>query len=161
MASYQVEGGNKKTNWGQWETSPQRLAALEASGELEKYGLENFICGRACDHYTRYRSDFRLAKAHGHNAIRCGSEPGRIMPSRGVIDGQALRHYVDVATYLRRLKIVPYWNLWHWTLPTWWEQEGGWLSPYALAYWAQYVSAMAEALSPSVHDWIKIGRAHV
>jgi len=156
-ASYQVEGGNLQTNWGVWESSTKRIAALKSSGMAAARGVPNFINGMSCDHYHRYRDDFLLAKELGHTATRCGSEPARIMPQEGVIDQKELAHYFDVVGYIQSLGIEPVWNLWHWTIPVWWEKKGGWLAPLALDYWETYVRAVVSALrTRRVKYWLTL-----
>jgi len=159
-ASYQVEGGNLLTNWGVWERSVERIAALQSSGMTAARGLPNFINGVSCDHYHRWRPDFALAKKLGPTATRCGSEPARIMPKKGVVSKHALKHYVSVAKYLRKLGLEPFWTLWHWTIPSWWEDEGGWLAPNALEYFEQYVRVIVTALKPYVKYWLTLNETN-
>jgi beta-glucosidase len=165
--SYQWSGcaQTKKTpntNWSWWETSYSRILSLKFSGELEKYPLENFICKDACRHDKRFRSDFTLAKKLGHNAIRCGSEPAKIMPAKGVIDEKEIKRIVLMVIYLKSLGIKVYWNLWHWTIPLWWENEGGWESSRAVEYFAFYVQAVVNALAPlGVVHWITVNETNV
>ena len=159
-ASYQVSGC-KHTNWASWEISFPRYLSLKKTGELEKYPIENFICGDACKHDKRYKSDFNLAKKLGHNATRCGSEPAKIMPKKGVINKKALAQYAKVVKHLKKIGITPFWNLWHWTIPDWWEEEGGWESPQALEYWKQYVDAIISTLGEDVEYWITLNETNV
>ena len=73
IASHQVEGNNYN-DWSEWEKSQKRTDYLRTEGLVEKYGLENFISGRACDHYNRFQEDFKIAKKLGHNATRFSIE---------------------------------------------------------------------------------------
>ena len=147
FASYQVSGCNN-TNWSDWENSASRYLSLKFSGELEKYSYENFICADACRHDRRFVSDFNLAKKLGHNAIRCGSEPAKIMPAKGVIDTKEIKRIVKMVKHLNKIGLKPYWNLWHWTIPSWWENEGGWESPDAVSNFEFLVQAVVDALVP-------------
>ncbi|MFA5831365.1 MAG: family 1 glycosylhydrolase [Candidatus Paceibacterota bacterium] len=153
-ASYQWSGC-ENTNWAWWETSFARQLELKFSGELDTYPLENFICKDACRHDRRYVSDFNKAKEFGFNSLRIGSEPAKIMPKEGVIDKKEIARIVKMAKHLNRIGIKPFWNLWHWTLPLWWENKGGWESPHAVKYFEFYVQAVADALVPlGVTRWI-------
>ena len=53
-SSHQVEGNNIHNDWWAWERAGR---TAESSGP-------------ACDHFNRYREDFDLAQAIGHNAHR-------------------------------------------------------------------------------------------
>jgi beta-glucosidase len=162
FASYQVSGC-KNTNWSDWEISPDRLKVImNEKSEYYRYPLDNYICGDACRHDKRFKSDFDLAKKLGHNAIRCGSEPAKIMPAKGVIDAHEIDRIVKMALYLKALDIKVYWNLWHWTIPSWWEDEGGWESPRAIEYFTSYVTAVVKALVPlGVTNWITMNETNV
>ena len=57
---------------------------------------QNYISGRACDHYNRYEEDFDLAKSLGHNAHRFSIEWSRIEPEEGKFSEEAIEHYRKV-----------------------------------------------------------------
>lgn len=134
-ASYQVEGGNDNTDWAK--------AARE--GRVPE-------CGRACDHYHRYEEDFDLAKELGHNAHRFSIEWARIEPERGKFDEKEIEHYRDVLKALQELGITPFVTLWHFTLPQWFVDEGGFESPEAPKLFARYARKVAEELGSEMAD---------
>lgn len=72
-SSHQVEGNNHN-DWTEWEKSEKRINFLRSNGLIEKYGLENYISGKAADHYNRFQDDFKIAKELGHNATRFSIE---------------------------------------------------------------------------------------
>ena len=100
-ASHKVEGGTEN-QWSEWERSPARLAALEKEGLIAKYGKENFISGKAADHYHRFEEDFALAKSLGHNATRISLQWSRIEPREGEFDAEEIEHYRRVVTSIRQ-----------------------------------------------------------
>jgi beta-glucosidase len=126
-ASYQVEGGIDNNDWAK--------AAQE--GRVPP-------CGPACDHYNRYESDFDLAKDLGHTAHRFSVEWSRIEPEEGKFDAQAIAHYRSVLKALKARNIKPFVTIWHFTLPQWFADKGGFEckdSPEIFARYAQYVVA--------------------
>jgi len=128
-ASYQVEGGIENTDWA--------LAARE--GRVPE-------CGRACDHYNRFQSDFDLAKELGHNAHRFSVEWARIEPEEGKFDEEAIEHYRQVLQALRERGIEPFITIWHFTLPLWFSQTGGFERKDASYIFARYCGFVAEKL---------------
>lgn len=128
-ASYQVEGGIENCDWAQ--------AARE--GKVP-------VCGRACDHYSRYKSDFDLAKELGHNCHRISIEWARIEPREGQFDEKEIEHYLNVLTALRERHIKPFVTLWHFTLPEWLAEQGGFENPKAVEYFARYAGYVAQKL---------------
>jgi len=125
-ASYQVEGGIENTDWAK--------AARE--GRVPQ-------CGLACDHYNRFESDFDMAKSLGHNAHRFSIEWARIEPTEGQFNEMEIEHYRKVIQALRARGLKPYITLWHFTLPLWFSESGGFErkdSPQIFARYARYVA---------------------
>jgi beta-glucosidase len=159
-AGHQVEGNNHN-DWSEWERSETRLADLRAAGQIEKYGLSNFISGRACDHYNRFKEDFRLAKQLGHNATRLSIEWSRIEPRQGEFDQAEISHYVHVVRYLRELGIEPFVTLWHWPIPVWFRNIGGWRSRDSADLFGRYCQVVVKALGRSVKFWVTLNEPEV
>lgn len=134
-ASYQVEGGIENCDW----------AEAARNGQVP-------ACGKACDHYTKFESDFDLAKSIGHNCHRVSIEWARIEPEEGKFNEQEIEHYKKVIMALRERNMEPFVTLWHFTLPTWFARTGGWLRKDSHTLFARYCSKMVDTLSPlAVH----------
>jgi len=126
-ASYQVEGGIENCDW----------AEAARDGRVPP-------CGRACDHYNRFRKDFDIAKSLGHTAHRFSVEWARIEPEEGRFDEAAIAHYREVLEALHERGLKPYVTLWHFTLPLWFSRSGGFErkdAPEVFARYCAYVTA--------------------
>jgi len=128
-ASYQVEGGIENCDWAE--------AARE--GRVP-------VCGDACDHFHRYEEDFDLAKQLGHNAHRFSIEWARIEPEEGKFDEVAIEHYRNVIRALKARGLTPFVTLWHFTLPLWFMQKGGFESDESPQLFARYAKYCVEQL---------------
>ncbi len=128
-ASYQVEGGIENTDWAK--------AAKE--GRVPP-------CGVACDHYHRYIQDFDIAKSLGHNAHRLSVEWARIEPEEGVFDKKAIEHYRQVLLALKDRKMRPFITIWHFTLPLWFSESGGFERKDAPEIFARYSAYVVRQL---------------
>jgi beta-glucosidase len=159
-SSHQVEGGNKN-DWTRWETSKKRLEFLEKSGLIKKYGLENFISGKATDHYSLFENDFELAKELGHNATRFSIEWSRIEPEEGVFNQNEIEHYRKVIKKLRELKIEPFVTLWHFTNPLWFSEIGGWENKKSQYYFSRYAKKIGETLGEEINFWITLNEPEI
>lgn len=159
-SSHQVEGGNKN-DWTRWETSKKRLEFLEKSGLIKKYGLENFISGKATDHYNLFEKDFELAKELGHNATRFSIEWSRIEPEEGVFNQNEIEHYRKVIKKLRELKIEPFVTLWHFTNPLWFSEIGGWENKKSQYYFSRYAKKIGETLGEEINFWITLNEPEI
>lgn len=159
-SSHQVEGG-LHNSWTRWERSDRRLSDLCDQGFIKQYGKQQFISGNAADHFHRFREDFRLAKSLGHNATRFSIEWSRIEPKEGEFDEKALAHYRTVLKFVRSLGMEPFVTLWHWPLPCWLEDMGGWANPKTTEYFARYVSRVADAVGEYVTHWITLNEPEI
>lgn len=132
-ASYQVEGGIENTDW----------AAAAREGRVPP-------CGIACDHYHRYEEDFDLAKELGHTAHRFSVEWARIEPEEGKFDMEAVEHYRQVIQALKARNLMPIMTLWHFTLPLWFSESGGFERKDSPQIFARYAKFVAEQLGSEV-----------
>lgn len=126
-AAYQVEGGIENCDWAK--------AAREKRVP---------VCGHACDHWNRYESDFDIARELGHNAHRLSVEWARIEPEEGVFNHEAIEHYRKVLKALHDRNLTPFITIWHFTLPLWFSESGGFErkdSPQIFARFCAYVVA--------------------
>jgi beta-glucosidase len=141
-SAHQVEGGNRN-DWTEWE----RAHNLEMSGV-------------ACDHYNRFREDFDIAKSLGHNAHRFSIEWSRIEPEEGKFDEREIQHYREVILALRERGIEPFVTLWHWTIPLWLRDRGGWFNKKSPEYFTRYAERMVKEFS-DVKFWITLNETNV
>lgn len=132
-ASYQVEGGIENTDW----------AKAARDGRVPP-------CGSACDHYNRFEEDFDIAKSLGHNAHRFSLEWARIEPEEGQWDHAAIEHYRAVIRALKVRGMRPYITLWHFTLPLWFSESGGFERADSPEIFARYARFVAEELGTEI-----------
>lgn len=162
-SAHQIEGGNKNS-WTEWEKANAERLAREAKDKYKKWQLEkfpemseaeNYISGKACDHYHRYEEDFDIAKKLGHNAHRFSIEWSRIEPEEGKFDEKEIEHYRKVLRALRERGLEPMITLWWWTNPVWIEKNGGWENKKTVKYFLRYVGKITKELKKEgVKLWI-------
>lgn len=155
-ASHQVEGGTVN-QWTVWElahakelaqTAHQRLSWLPNWNEIKTRAEkpENYISGRGVEHYKYYESDFDILKTLNLNSFRFGIEWSRIEPEEGKWDLAEIDHYKKYISELRKRNIEPFLNIWHWTLPTWYTDKGGFKKKANLVYFDRFVQKLADEL---------------
>lgn len=175
-SAHQVEGGNYN-DWTEWEHANSARLAAEAARRhtnaptripdyiLEKYPNplqpENYISGRACDHYNRFRDDFDIAKLLGHNAHRLSIEWSRIEPEEGKFDEKEIEHYREVIKALRERGLEPFVTLWHWPVPLWLRDKGGWESKDIVRYFSGYIEHTVKKLGDLVTFWVTINEPEI
>lgn len=123
MSSFQVEGGVENMDW----------AKAGREGRVP-------VIGRACDHYNRYEADFDIAKSLGHNCHRLSIEWARIEPEEGKFDQKEIEHYRDVLKALHARGLEPFITIWHFSLPLWFSERGGFERDDAPQIFARYAA---------------------
>ncbi len=165
-SAHQVEGNNHN-DWTEWEKeNAPRLALLARGKPFPPYANpspldpNNYISGRACDHYNRFREDFDIAKLLVHNAHRFSIEWSRIEPEEGKFNEKEIEHYHEVIKALRERGIEPFVTLWHSTNPIWIRDIGGWENPKTPEYFAAYAKKIVQSF-PGVRYWLTLNEPTV
>lgn len=137
-SAYQVEGGNINADWEEFKSA-----------------------GQACDQYNRYEEDFELIKELNHNAHRLSIEWSRIEPKDGEFDAHEIEHYRKVLKKLKSLKVTIMLTLWHFTLPKWVADLGGWENSQTVKYFERFVQRVAPEFSEYVDMWVTLNEPGV
>ena len=155
-ASHQVEGGTYN-QWTVWELQHARALASTSKHRLgwipdwprfepEASNPENYISGVGIRHYEHYEQDFKLLKQLNLNAFRFGVEWSRVEPEEGAWNVEAIAHYKVYIETLLKQGIVPVLNLWHWTMPVWFSEKGGFEKRSNIRYFERFVERMCKEL---------------
>lgn len=162
-SAHQVEGDNHN-DWTEWERQSLKLKIKSAELKiwpdyiLKNYPNplqeENYISGRACDHYNRFREDFDIAKSIGHTAHRFSIEWSRIEPEEGKFSEKEIEHYREVIKALRKREMEPFVTLWHYTLPLWLRNKGGAENKIFPNYFSSFVEKIHYEFKDDVRFWI-------
>ena len=139
-AAHQVEGGNDKNDWYDWEQIPGKIKNGDKSG-------------RAVDHWNRYASDFDLARQINSNAYRFSVEWSRIENADGSYNPEPIAHYREMLKAMRARGITPMVTLWHFTFPRWAAAKGGFESEEVVQRFAKFAGKMAAELGDLVDLW--------
>ncbi len=169
-ASHQVEG-NTRNDWSEWEKQNAERLAREAEkkfghlshwADIKKQAQNpaNYISGRACDHYNRFEEDFDIAKSTSHNAHRFSIEWSRIEPEEGKWDEKEIEHYRKVIQALRARGIEPFVTLWHWPLPLWIAERGGWAWEKTPEYFTRYADRLSKEFK-DVRFWLTLNEPNI
>jgi len=143
-SAYQVEGGIENNDWA--------VAARE--GKFPAAGV-------ACDHYHRFDEDFSIAESLGHTAHRLSIEWARIEPKEGEFDEKEIEHYRKVLVSLQQHRLEPFVNLWHYTVPIWFAQKGGFEHKDASIIFARYMAHVMTRLGGEATFWLTLNEPMV
>ncbi len=172
VASHQVEGGTVN-QWSVWElahakelanTAEVRMRPIVPDWDAVKKRAtspNNYVSGRGVDHYNHYLEDFDIAKRLRLNAFRFGIEWSRLEPEQGQWDSAAIDHYKKYISALKKRGIEPFLNIWHWTVPVWFEDKGGFTKRSNLKYFYKFVTKIAEEYGQELKYIITLNEPNV
>ena len=142
-AAYQIEGAYNEDGKGMgiWDSLSE--------GHI-KHGENGNV---ACDHYHRYQEDIELMKKMGLKPYRFSISWPRIMPKEGVVNEKGLSFYKNLVAELKRAGIEPICTLFHWNLPMWIYEKGGWRYEGISDAFAAFTEVVVKALSDQVSYW--------
>lgn len=143
-AAPQIEGG-----WNEggrtpsiWDTAP---------ADKIKHGQN---CHTACDHFHRWREDIALMKKLGLKSYRFSLSWSRIIPARGKVNQEGIKFYSDIIDELINCGILPLVTIYHWDMPMWVYELGGWKNKGIVELFSEYVKVVVDAFSDRVKYWI-------
>ena len=109
----------------------------------------------ACDHFHRWPEDMDLGKSLGLNAYRFSISWPRIFSSRNAAPNEeGLAFYSRLVDGMLERGLVPWVTLYHWDLPQYLQDAGGWTSRDTVAAFVEYADVVSKRLGDRVKHWI-------
>ncbi|NCC27540.1 MAG: beta-glucosidase [Gammaproteobacteria bacterium] len=148
-AAFQIEGapdvdGKAPSIWDRFTARPGRVQ-------------DGSHAGIACDHYRRYADDLDLMATLGLGAYRFSISWPRVMSGpHAQVNRRGLDFYDRLVDGLLERGIRPFATLYHWDLPWFEEQRGGWEARATVWRFADYAEVVARRLGDRVKHWVTI-----
>ena len=142
-AAFQIEGAADSRLPCIWDTfcaTPGRI----------KDGSNGLV---ACDHLNRWREDVELIAALGVDAYRFSIAWGRVIRRDGSVNQAGLDFYLQLLDALQARNIKAFVTLYHWDLPQYLQDNGGWLNRDTAYKFADYAKVVAQAFGDRVHSY--------
>ena len=165
-AAHQVEGGNHN-QWTVWELENAKTLAAQAPyrdqhapvwSDIKRQATSpsNYVSGRLGDHYRRYEEDFDLLTMMNMNAYRFSIEWSRIEPQQGKWNAAEVQHYREYIAALKKRGIEPVVTLFHFTLPVWFYELGGFEKKANIQYFVNFAERIVRELGKDLRFIITI-----
>lgn len=144
-ASYQIEGATDVDGRlpSIWDTY------CATSGKI----LNGDTGAVACDHYNRWPEDIALVDDLGFGAYRMSIAWPRLVTRDGKPNPKGFDFYKRILDTLAERDIKRFVTLYHWDLPQWIEDRGGWVSRETAYRYADYVDLATRELAGRVDSW--------
>jgi len=171
LAAHQAEGGNHN-QWTVWELENAKVKAAQAEYHISDFDSwdkikkqaknpDNYVSDLVTNHYERYSEDFDLLEKLNMNAFRFSVEWSRIEPIEGAFNPTALSHYREYIKELRKRNIEPVMTLFHFTLPVWFAEMGGFKKRSNVKYFVRFAKKVVDEIGANVKYIITINEPEV
>ncbi len=150
-SSYQIEGA-----WNEDGKLPGIWDAL-SFGHVK----HNEDGAEACDHYHRYKEDVAIMKELGLKSYRFSISWPRVMNEKKEPIPGGIKFYSDLIDELLAAGITPMITVYHWDLPMWVHELGGWKWEGISDLFAEYTKLVVDSYSDRVKYWMTINEPQV
>lgn len=142
-SSFQIEGNSSGRLPCIWDTfSRQPGAVVDGSnGDV------------ACEHIKRWEEDVTILLDLGVDAYRLSLSWPRIMNESEEVNQQGMDFYLRLIDTLNAHNIKVFVTLYHWDLPQYLEDKGGWLNRDTAYAYQRYVKQVAQCLKDKVYSY--------
>jgi len=147
-SSHQIEGGNFNSDWYRFEHEPGRISDSSTSKIT-------------ADSWHKWQEDIELLKHTHQNAYRFSVEWAKIEPKEGQFNARAIEHYRQILQELKRQKISSMVTLFHFSLPLWLADKGGFAKRQNVKYFVRFAEKMASELNDGVDLWVTLNEPNV
>ncbi|CAH2102046.1 unnamed protein product [Euphydryas editha] len=148
-SAYQVEGA--------WNVSGKGESIWDRYTHDRPARFHNHQTGDvAADSYHLFKEDVKLMVKLGVNFYRFSISWSRILPNgfSNQINEDGIRYYHELLDELIRNNIQPMVTMYHWDLPQYLQDLGGWTNPIVADYFVDYARVLFQNFGTKVHAWI-------
>lgn len=142
-SSFQIEGARDKREACIWDTFcslPNKIKD-DSNGDI------------ACEHVSRWQDDLKLIKSLNVDSYRLSISWPRVINHDGKLNQSGLDFYVNLVKALKQENIEVFVTLYHWDLPQYLEEQGGWLNRDTAYAFQDYTKVVIEALKGYVRAY--------
>jgi len=142
-ASFQIEGGATNRLPCIWDTF------CDTEGKVAD-GSDGLI---ACDHYNLWQQDVELIDSLGVDAYRLSISWPRVIKESGELNQEGVNYYLAILDELKARNIKAFVTLYHWDLPQYLEDQGGWLNRETAYKFQNYADLISKAFGDRVYAY--------
>jgi len=111
--------------------------------------------------WTKPEVEIELAAELGVQIFRLGVDWGRIHLGPGLFDYTAIQRYREIIQMIRNKKMKVMLTLFHFSLPKWIQEQGGWTTPATRDHFVEFSKIVMPEFSQQVDYWITFNEPQV
>ncbi|KAG5673649.1 hypothetical protein PVAND_003677 [Polypedilum vanderplanki] len=153
-SSYQIEGAydvdGKTLNI--WDTLTHNMPEKVYNGDTGDV---------SADSYHKYKDDVKAIKDIGFNFYRFSISWSRILPDGAKTNQAGIDYYNNLINELIANGIEPMVTMYHWDLPQYIQDIGGWTNEVILDYFDHYADVLYDNFGDRVKKWITLNEPYI
>ncbi|GAB3021044.1 GH1 family beta-glucosidase [Bowmanella dokdonensis] len=149
-ASFQIEGAVDKRLPCIWDTFCAEAGRIRDGSDGSM----------ACDHVRLWKQDVEMIYSLGVDAYRFSVSWTRVMHADGSPNQQGLDFYLQLLERLNSLGIKAFVTLYHWDLPQYLQDQGGWLNRETAYKFRDYADLVARSFGDRVYSWATLNEPY-
>jgi beta-glucosidase/6-phospho-beta-glucosidase/beta-galactosidase len=111
--------------------------------------------------WTQPEVEINLAHELGAQVFRLGVDWGRIHTAPGVFDQATIDRYKEIIQMIRAKNMKVMLTLFHFTVPKWVQNEGGWTNDETKTHFIQFSKLIMSEFGPMVDFWITFNEPQI
>ncbi|MDH6365180.1 6-phospho-beta-glucosidase [Enterococcus sp. PF1-24] len=138
---HSLKNGKSPSTWDQWFLlNPEKFNANQGPEDTSNV-------------YEVYREDVQRMAEIGMNSYRTSIAWTRLLPDGKTVNPEAVAFYRDYFQTLLDHQIQPIMNLFHFDMPWWLMEKGGWETRESVDAFAFYAKVAFENFGDLIHKW--------
>lgn len=138
---HSLSNGKSPSTWDKWfESNPELFNENQGPSDTSNM-------------YETYKEDVQRMKAIGMNSYRTSIAWTRLLPDGETLNPEGVAFYRNYFTELRKNGIEPIINLFHFDMPWWLMEKGGWETRESVEKFAFYAKTAFEEFGDLVTRW--------
>lgn len=142
-SSYQIEGARETRELNIWDVFCQQPGRIKDGSNGDS----------ACEHVAHWQQDVDLIESLSLDAYRLSLSWPRLIKSCGTVNQTGLAFYTNLVKALWQRNIKVFVTFYHWDLPQYLADKGGWLNRETALAFADYVEQVTPHLAPYVYSF--------
>ncbi len=171
ISAHQVDG-SPNSQWAAWEQEQAKSHAARAEYHYKDLAVwsdvarqtktaKNYLSSEGVAHRAQYKADITLLKKMQLNAFRFSLDWSRIEPSQGIWDAAEIEYCKNYVAELKAQGIEPIVTLFHFTVPAWFSELGGFEKRGNVAHFVHFAEKIMNELGSSVRYIVTINEPGV
>ncbi|MCP4272647.1 MAG: beta-glucosidase [Gammaproteobacteria bacterium] len=149
-SAFQIEGNIESREITIWDTFCRQQGRI----------IDNSTADRACDHIRLWEQDIEILQSLNVDAYRFSLSWARLIKSDGSLNHNGFTFYHNLLDKLNEVNIKPFVTFYHWDLPQFIQDKGGWLNRDTASLFSDYVEIVSRSFKNKIYSYATLNEPY-